>query len=169
MIRQKRKLKKLLNPKIMNNSLSKKMFAIGSLGLIGVYCLQFFGFSPCDLCVKQRILVGILIGVSALSLVFKKNLDILITICLTAMLGLAIFHVGVEHKIFELPSSCANKIGLDGGMDAMRAMLLDPANIKPACDVPQILFGLSVAIWSLLGVLFLYLLTARHWFLRFKK
>ena len=51
----------------------------------------------------------------------------------------------------------------------MRAMLLDPANIKPACDVPQILFGLSVAIWSLLGVLFLYLLTARHWFLRFKK
>ena len=104
-----------------------------------------------------------------LSLVFKKNLDILITICLTAMLGLAIFHVGVEHKIFELPSSCANKIGLDGGIDAMRTMLLDPANIKPACDVPQILFGLSMATWSLLGVLFLYLLAARHWYLRYKK
>ena len=85
------------------------------------------------------------------------------------MLGLAIFHVGVEHKIFELPSSCANKIGLDGGIDAMRTMLLDPSNIKPACDVPQILFGLSMATWSLLGVLFLYLLAARHWFLRFKK
>ncbi len=173
---QKRQIKKMLNPVEKSvSSLAKIMLIIGIIGLVGVHLLDFFGFSACDLCVKQRILSAILITLSFLSIIgskinkkISKIGDFLITFCVLAMLGLAIFHVGVEYRIFELPDTCSKGIDANQSIEDMTKMLLSPESLKPSCGVPQILFGISVAVWSLLGVLVLFSITIWHWFIRKK-
>ncbi len=153
------------------------MLLVSLLGLAGVFSLEhFFSFSACDLCIKQRILTAVLATLSLICIFsqkFNKKLgyfcEILITLNIIAMLGLAIFQVGVEKKLFDLPETCNHAITSNQDIEKIRSLLMSVESLKPSCDVPQILFGVSLATWTLLGTLILIFIAGRHWFLKFKK
>jgi disulfide bond formation protein DsbB len=146
--------------KILYNS---KLFAVSliamySIGLIGVFALEFFGFKPCFLCIVQRITAGIGITILVCGLVvsrFFRNrqkaifyLIILSMITVTGMHILAWYHVGVEHGVFKLASSCASKdLLLTNANDILQAFTAD----APQCDRPQMLWIFSVATWTVIG------------------
>ena len=136
--------------------------------LCGAWLFQYgLGYSPCTMCYWQRHAHKIVLGVSALTLIYNRvqsgggaltaPLNGLIILALLGSVYMALWHVGVEQGIFEGPKACAvGNVSVDGmsGQD-----LIDSFSKKikpPACsDVVWSFLGLSMAGWnaalSLLG------------------
>ena len=152
-------------------------FFSGTFGLAGVYILEyFFGFSPCDLCLKQRMLAVLLILFSLVALIFNKYYkkyiiigNILMIITVLGMVSLAFFQVGVERGFFALPDTCSHGISPNQTIEDLRNSLLNTDSLKPSCDVPQFLFGVSVATLSFVATIFLSIVNIFFGILAFKK
>lgn len=127
------------------------IFAVTTATLLGAWVFEYYGYAPCELCLKQRWPYYAAIPLSvALALrggynpsLARNGLYVLALI----MLGSAVFgayHAGVEWKWWEGPNTCSGAGGLSGGL---------PDLSKPAvmCDEPAIrIFGLSLAGWNAL-------------------
>lgn len=137
----------------MLNSLSPKQ-ALAAIAVVafatiaGAWIFEYFGYAPCDLCLKQRWVYYAAIPLSVLLLatpsgVQRYGLYLLALIWLGSMV-FGIYHSGVEWKWWAGPSSCSGSGGLTGGL---------PDLSKPVvmCDTPAIrIFGLSLAGWNAL-------------------
>lgn len=117
------------------------------------------GYAPCTLCLKQREVYWVAMGVAVTALVISRTplgprsaklFDALLALVFLAGAGVAFFHAGVEWKWWPGPTTCASTgAGVSGAaMDA----LLKGAEIKPpACDTPTWFFlGFSMAAWNTL-------------------
>ena len=170
--------------KFIQFSLSPIAFAISMLascilGLAAVYLMQYqFGFSPCHLCIVQRKIVAINIAILtigillfAISKLCKKVRFsyFIIVACIAffsagviAMNSVAVYHVGVEAGVFQLDESCATMdIGILDPIELERAMMTQMLSVS--CDRPQILFGLSVATWTIMSTAGMLLATLIFW------
>ncbi len=127
------------------------VFAVTTATLLGAWLFEYFGYLPCELCLKQRWPYYAAIPLSlALALRAEYNPSFarngLYTLALI-MLGSAIFgayHAGVEWKWWPGPNTCGGEGGLTGGL---------PDLSKPAvmCDEAAIrILGLSLAGWNAL-------------------
>lgn len=147
----------------IKNSLFLSLIA-ASFALIFAYISQHvFGYQPCILCTYQRIPFFVIIGLSVTSLVSKKFTKAVVFCCLflfSINAVIAIYHVGVEQKIFFGPSTCSSP-NLDNfdDFDALKEAILSTKAVR--CDEPQFFFlKLSMAAWNVIycGFLALYLL-----------
>ncbi len=125
------------------------VFAAATATLVGAWIFEYYGYAPCELCLKQRWPYYAAIPLSlGLALRGEYNPPLarsgLYLLALT-MLGSAIFgvyHSGVEWKWWPGPDTCSGDGGLSGGL---------PDLSKPAvmCDEPAIrILGLSLAGWN---------------------
>jgi disulfide bond formation protein DsbB len=129
--------------------------ALGPLGtaLISQY---FFDQHPCILCLYQRIpyAVGMILGLVSLSFYKQPSRLALVLFALGATYavgaGIAVFHVGVEQKLWTFASGCSG-----AGVDASQSLEAFIAQIKAAptvrCDQPTWFFmGLTMAAWNVI-------------------
>lgn len=114
------------------------------------------GLEPCILCYYQRYpwYAAIAVALLALALPGKARAGLLglCALLFVAGAGIAAYHVGVEHKIFEGPASCGSVTITGQSIDALRAQLIGKPVVR--CDQPAwTLFGVSMAGYNLVATL----------------
>lgn len=137
-----------------------RWWSITALGLSLVmlataWSFQIFGhLSPCHLCLKQRDVYWIAVGVSFVASVWAlftgaKGPPRVFSFVLFAVFAtgcaIAFFHAGVELKWWHGPESCTAS-GNEISLDQMAAFLTGATSKAPMCDVAQWhMFGISMA------------------------
>lgn len=115
---------------------------------------------PCHLCLQQRVVYWVAMGVAALGVLAmvarvpadSPRLDSLVlAMVFAAGVYLAGFHAGAEWKWWPAPASCASG-GAGVSLADMQALLGGHAHKTPPCDQPAWVFlGLSMAGWNFLA------------------
>ena len=112
---------------------------------------QAAGYAPCELCVLQRwphLAAAILGGVIALT-GWRRGLAVLGLVAALAALGLAVWHTGVEMRLWAGPQHCSGAVSGLATMapgDLMAA--LSRAPVVRCDEVAWSLFGISMAGWN---------------------
>jgi disulfide bond formation protein DsbB len=133
---------------------------ISSAMLATAHAFQTFGgLAPCELCLKQRTVYWVAVGVSAVAMVvvrmpggprWREATCWLLALVFAASVGVAGYHAGVEWKFWPGPASCSG-----GGTVSMAALkdLLNGGGVKmPNCDKPAwVMAGVSMAGWNALA------------------
>ncbi|MFN3230256.1 MAG: disulfide bond formation protein B [Asticcacaulis sp.] len=119
---------------------------------------HFMNLPPCALCLKQRDVYWLAIGVSAIAsawALFSQSRGtprvasyLLFAIFATGAI-VATFHAGVELKWWPGPSTCTTA-GTDAvSIDAIASLLAGKTVKPPMCDiVPWTFLGISMAGWN---------------------
>jgi disulfide bond formation protein DsbB len=151
--------------KINLYNLDKIIFLLSFLPLMIAYIAQYgFNLEPCNLCLYQRMPFFIILFLTLFSIFFLKNIKFknyilyLSLLLLFSNMILALYHVGVEQKIFDLPSSCS---GLDmlniSNIDQLTDIIMQKGAVK--CDEPVFeIFGISMAAMNVFYCLFVIIL-----------
>ena len=124
----------------------------GSAGLlIAALGFQAAGYAPCELCILQRwphvaaIIVAVLVWWTG----WVRGLAILGMIAAGVAMVLAIYHTGVEWKLWQGPTHCSGTIGNLATMSAQDLMdRLQSAPVVRCDEVAWRFLGLSMAAWN---------------------
>jgi len=118
----------------------------------------FGGLAPCHLCLKQREVYWVAMGVSAVAVAAgftrvgapaPRIASLVLAVVFAYGAYLAAFHAGAEWKWWPAPATCSST----GAVTAadLQALLSGSARRTPACDqAPWRLLGLSMAGWNCL-------------------
>ena len=125
------------------------IFAVALATIVGAWIFEYFGYAPCELCLKQRwaYYTGIPLALIVAVLAPANHQAARIGLVLLAMLWLAsmifgIYHSGVEWKWWAGPTTCTAQAGFSGGLPDLSAPVV-------LCDTPAIrILGLSLAGWN---------------------
>jgi disulfide bond formation protein DsbB len=117
----------------------------------------FGGLAPCHLCLKQREVYWVALGVSAIALAagFTRGgapapriASLILAVVFAYGTYLAVFHAGAEWKWWPAPATCSSTGAAVSAAD-LKALLSGAARKVPACDqAPWRLLGLSMAGWN---------------------
>ena len=132
--------------------------AVAFLAIAGAWGFQLAGYPPCDLCLEQRLAyyVGVplaaLIAVAAAAKAPRALLSAgfaLFALVFVYNAGLAIYHSGVEAKLWTGPTACTGALA---GPASVEDLLKQLETIKVVrCDeVGLRVFGFSLANWNVL-------------------
>lgn len=129
-----------------------KLLLVSAVGLLAsVYFFEFvIGLNPCKLCLYQRIPWWLVIGITSLALVYKRRphlvniLTILAAIIILAGGVLAAYHVGVEERWWEGPTSCSSTSSMPGTLADLKSAIM-AAPVVRCEEVVWDLFGISMA------------------------
>ena len=119
----------------------------------------FGGLAPCTLCLKQRQVYWVALGLGLMGVAFgrlsgsdriRRGVAIGLTIVFAYGAYLAAYHAGAEWKWWPGPTTCSG-VGIGVSAQAM-ADLLNGAKIEPPrCDeAAWVWLGLSMAGWNFL-------------------
>jgi disulfide bond formation protein DsbB len=141
------------------------IFAAFSALFFAYISQYYFNFQPCNLCLHERKPFFLIIAICLLILVFfnnkkaKKFAILLSALLLLINASIAIYHVGVEQKIFKLSEGCASTIPTDvDSIETLKALLAQAPSAR--CDEPEFFFiGLSMAAWNVIYCLALFIAT----------
>ena len=123
--------------------------------LVVAYFIQYvLGIQPCKLCIYQRIpywLLVVLGGVSCISFIKNNYHKIMLIFCRLLILleiFLAVYHVGIEHDIFQEVVPCKVESSDSAvTLDSLRAQIYN--NTTVSCkEVSMRILGLSLAAYS---------------------
>lgn len=143
---------------------------IASGAMLGIaHAFQTFGgMAPCELCLKQRTVYWVAIGLAAVAMVvvrlpggprLREATCWLLALVFLAGCGVAAYHAGVEWKFWPGPESCTGAGKID--VAAIRDLLAGGPTRMPMCDKPAWIFlGVSMAGWNALASLILAALSA---------
>jgi disulfide bond formation protein DsbB len=157
-------LEKLLTPR--NAALAILAIALATIG--GAWTYEALGFAPCDLCLKQRIPYYAAIAVAALTAfaahrgrwagLVRAGLLCLALLFFAGAL-LALYHSGVELKLFAGPSDCTGALSTAGSVDDFMKQLQSVKVVR--CDQPSLwVLGLTLSNWNALISLTLAIVAA---------
>ena len=133
--------------------------AIGALAFVtiaGAWIFEAAGYPPCDLCLEQRYAyyVGVPLALVTLALAtlqanrtLLRALFWLLALIFAANVVLAIYHSGVEAKLWQGPTACTGALNAGSGGD----LLAQLAKVKVVrCDAVQLrVLGLTLANWNI--------------------
>mgnify|MGYP001364469232 FL=1 len=120
------------------------VFSLLSL-LIALYIEFYLGYSPCKLCIYQRIPYLIAIFVTFLGISYYKNLIWLYFLLITFFLSFLLsgYHFGIEQEIFKEFSGCTgNSINIIDKNDLLKLL---NSEVNTCKNVDFKIFGLSLA------------------------
>lgn len=129
------------------------LLALASLAF--AFLLQYgFGFSPCALCLKERVAFALLFlaGIGGYLTGASRSWLFVCLLVLFGTVALTFYHVGIEQGWFESTAACTGA-GTANSVDDLRDLL---EHAKPSCDQPAWLIRdhLSIAqatlFWSIL-------------------
>lgn len=119
--------------------------------LVAALGFQAVGYAPCELCILQRwphvaaIAVAVLVWWTGR----VRVLAILGMIAAGVAMGLALYHTGVEWKLWAGPSHCSGTIGNLATMSPQDLMTrLQSAPVVRCDEVAWRFLGLSMAAWN---------------------
>ena len=120
------------------------IFSLISL-LIALYIEFYLGYSPCKLCIYQRIPYLIAIFITFLGISYFKNLIWLYLLLITFFSSFLLsgYHFGIEQEIFSEFSGCTgNSIKI---IDKNELLELLNSEVNSCKNVDFRIFGLSLA------------------------
>ena len=126
--------------------------------LLSAWFIQYvLGFAPCQLCYAQRwpYYLGVALGIAAWLAAQRaadkpaRLLEAAIGIIMLGGACIAIYHSGVEWKLWPGPSSCTAGISLSGNISDLMAQV-SRERIVPCDQPPFRLFGLSPANYNVM-------------------
>ena len=130
----------------------------GAATLIGAWIFQYgFGYPPCPLCLDQRIPYYVAIPLGAIVAIAASRAAPrwlvtggLAVLALAMLIGaaLAIYHSGIEWKLWAGPQDCSGPLDSLGSGDLMRR--LQTINIVRCDEAPWRFLGLSLAGYNVL-------------------
>lgn len=141
--------------------------------LIAVYIAEFgFGLAPCELCLWQRKPFFIIIFLTIFALFFaskpklQKTIIILCVMAIFTNFVIAIYHFGVEKKIFTGLAGCSGgNLNEITDLEELKLALKETAVVK--CDEPAFEFlKVSMAGWN---AIYNFLLLLTLFFIRIRK
>ena len=144
------------------------LFAIGA-------ALNFqynFGLLPCELCIWQRIpyFITIFTGFGALLFIPSMAGRIFILLAAISMIvefGIALFHSGVERKLWKGLETCSGSAG-NLSLDNLSSNGINNASFVKCNEITWDLFGLSMANYNIILSLILALIFFRAYYLSIK-
>ena len=117
----------------------------------------FFDLAPCKMCLKQRHPYYIIIFLVILSYIFRqtKNILLYIFIQIALLYGFfyAVWHVGIEQKIFLGPVSCSGTLSQTNSIQNLKQQITNQAIVN-CSEITWAVFGLSAATLNALLLLF---------------
>ena len=123
--------------------------AVALAAICGAWVFEYFGYAPCELCLKQRwayyaaIPLALIVAVVAQGNpgLGKGGMALLVVIwAASAIFG--VYHSGVEWKWWPGPDTCTGTGAVSDGLPNLGSSVV-------MCDVPTIrIFGLSLAGWN---------------------
>lgn len=125
------------------------VFIVAAATIVGAWIFEYFGFAPCELCLKQRwayylaMPIALVLAIAAPSSpgFARHGLRLLGMLWLASMV-FGIYHSGVEWKWWPGPDTCT-------GTGALSAGLPDLSKPVVMCDQAAIrILGLSLAGWN---------------------
>jgi disulfide bond formation protein DsbB len=140
------------NPPLL---LALAILAIASSSIAGALVFEFLGFTPCELCLKERIPYYAAIPIAALAALFavrgyKKLLRAAfagLALVFLASAGLGAYHAGVEWGFWLGPTDCSGVLERAPTVEKFLSQLQDAKVVR--CDAPALrIFGLSLAGWN---------------------
>ena len=120
------------------------IFVVTLATIIGAWIIEYAGYPPCELCLKQRLAYYLAIPISMLMVLLygkssslQKNAMIVLGLIMLASCMFGIYHSGVEWKFWEGPTECTGNFA--GGLPDLtkKAVMCDQAAIR--------ILGLSLA------------------------
>jgi len=133
---------------------------IGALALAtiaGAWGFQWAGYLPCDLCLEQRyayyfgVPLALLIAAAAATKAPRAVVNVGFALLAAMFLynaGLAIYHSGVEAKLWAGPTACTGSGLAGGGGDDLLKQLQTVRVVR--CDQVSLrVLGLSLANWNI--------------------
>ena len=122
------------------------IFAFSLLSLLIALYIEFYlGYSPCKLCIYQRIPYLVAIFITLLAINYYKNLIWLYLLSITFFLSLLLsgYHFGIEQEIFSEFSGCTgNSINI---IDKNELLKLLNSEVNSCKNVDFRILGLSLA------------------------
>ena len=123
------------------------------------HAFQAFGFAPCHLCLQEREVYWIAIGISVIAIAaeltrYRAPAPRIASLLLACVFGygtyLAAFHAGAEWKWWPAPVTCSSTGPVN--LAQLKALLAGAKTMQgPACDqAPWVFLGLSMAGWNCL-------------------
>jgi disulfide bond formation protein DsbB len=132
---------------------------VGSLAMLAIaHAFETFGrLAPCELCLKEREVYWLAVGVAVAGLLlgltrFKPGrwLSAALAVVFVGGAVLAAYHAGVEWKLWPGPAACTGGHVEVSAADMARFLHGGPIG-TPACDRPAWIFlGVSMAGWNAL-------------------
>ena len=136
------------------------IFSLISL-LIALYIEFYLGYSPCKLCIYQRIPYLIAIFITFLGISYFKNLIWLYLLLITFFSSFLLsgYHFGIEQEIFSEFSGCTgNSINIT---DKNKLLELLNSEINSCKNVDFRIFGLSLATINFLLSFLIFILIVK--------
>ena len=136
------------------------VFSLFSL-LIALYIEFYLGYSPCKLCIYQRIPYLIAIFITFLGISYYKNLIWLYFLLITFFLSFLLsgYHFGIEQEIFKEFSGCTgNSINI---IDKNELLKLLNSEVNTCKNVDFKIFGLSLATINFLLSFIIFILVLK--------
>ncbi|NTF17892.1 disulfide bond formation protein B [Agrobacterium rubi] len=145
-----------MNP--LRISATTAALATASVAILSAWGIQWFGYEPCVLCLRQRIPYYVGIPLMALALGIGRYggdrlqcavrpLLFLALACFAVSTVLAGNHGGVEQGWWEGPSSCVTRSLDTSSLDAFAAQLGSTRMVS--CNTPSFtMLGFSLAWWN---------------------
>jgi disulfide bond formation protein DsbB len=133
------------------------VLAGAAAALAGAWIFQSLGFEPCELCLRQRLPYYAALPLAAAAAFLARNGGTLAARVLLGLLAavfsvgalLALYHAGVEWKLWAGPTGCTGDFVKPASMEDFRQQLNHVRVVR--CDeVSFRLFGLSFAGWNVL-------------------
>ncbi|MEM8977964.1 MAG: disulfide bond formation protein B [Pseudomonadota bacterium] len=127
--------------------------ALGSIALLGgAYAFQHLGgLAPCKMCLWQRWPHAAAITIAALALAFRlRALAWLGALAALITAGIGAYHVGVEQKWWEGPSSCSGGASLSGLSGGDLLSTAEPTGIVMCDEIAWSMLGISMPGWNAL-------------------
>ena len=135
------------------------IFIISLLSLLIALYIEFFlGYSPCKLCIYQRVPYLFAIFITFLGINYSKNLIWLYALLITFFSSFLLsgYHFGIEQEFFEEFSGCTNNsLNI---IDKNELLKLLSSNVNSCKNVDFKIFGLSLASINLLISFFIFIL-----------
>jgi disulfide bond formation protein DsbB len=134
------------------------VFAGATATILGAWAFQVAGYSPCDLCLKQRIpyYVGIPLALLTLFVASRHQLGsyraarfglAALTLIFIASALFGAYHAGVEWGFWAGPADCTGTLEKAGSMNDFMKQLQSVKVVR--CDAVAIrVLGLSLAGWN---------------------
>ena len=122
------------------------VFIISLLSLLIALYIEFFlGYSPCKLCIYQRIPYLIAIFITFLGISYSKNLFWLYALLLVFFSSFLLsgYHFGIEQEVFKEFSGCTgNSLDI---IDKNELLKILNSEVNSCKNVDFKIFGLSLA------------------------
>ncbi len=152
-------LKSLLKPALARPSI---FIALASAIILAVaYTFEFNGYAPCDLCWYQRYPYMAIVALVMVALVLKEQnsrlLLLLVTLLVLTDTGIAGFHVGVEYKWWEGPSTCGGAFDFKNTELTLESLYSSAQKVVRCDEAAWTLGGISMAGYNMLAALSLSL------------